>query len=75
MGLSGYVRKHRWIQYAAMISMVVLCILVAVILIEYSFQKKMNETNMENRCHEISASIVGGMTNALSAGENDRVRE
>ncbi len=30
---------------------------------------------MENRCNEISASIVGGMTNALSTGENDIVRD
>src|SRR3989339_867490 len=75
MGLSGYVKKHRWIQSAAMISMVVLCILVAVILIGYSYQKKMNEKNMENRCNEISASIVGGMTNALSTGDNDIVRD
>nr|NJM00873.1 hypothetical protein [Desulfobacula sp.] len=75
MGLSGYVKKHRWIHSAALISMVVLCILVAVILIEYSYQKKMNEKNMENRCNEISASIVGGMTGALSTGNNDMVRE
>jgi len=37
MGLSAYIKKHRWIQSAAMISMVVLCILVVVILIEYSY--------------------------------------
>ena len=75
MGLSGYFKKHRWIQSAAMISMVVLCILIAVILIEFSYQKNMNETNMESRCNEISASIVGSMTKALSIGDNDVVRE
>ena len=75
MGLSDYVDKHRWIQSAGMVSMVVLCILVAVILIEYSFQSNMNEKNMENRCNEISASIVGSMTKALSTGDNDIVRD
>jgi len=58
-----------------MISMVVLCILSVVIFIEYIYQKQMHDENMENRCKEISASIVGGMTDALSTGDNDIVRD
>ncbi len=34
----------------------------------------MHKENMPNRCREISASIVGGMTDALSIGDNDSVR-
>ena len=75
MGLSEYVERNSWIQSAVMISMVVLFILVAVILIQYSHQRSINEKNMESRCNEISTSIVGGMTNALSIGDNDIVRE
>ncbi len=75
MGLSDYVERNSWVQSAGMISMVVLCILVTVILIQYSHQRNINEKNMESRCNEISASIVGGMTNALSIGDNDIVRE
>ncbi len=75
MGLVSYYQRHGWIRSAFSISIVVLCILVAVIYIEYFFQKQMHDDNMENRCREISASIVGGMTDALSIGDNDVVRD
>ena len=38
------------------------------------YQKKLNDRNMESRCREISASIVGGMTHSLSIGDNDSVK-
>ncbi|MCF6246835.1 MAG: methyl-accepting chemotaxis protein [Desulfobacula sp.] len=75
MDLATYYKRHGWIRSALSISMVVLCILVVVICIEYFYQKQMHDDNMENRCREISASIVGGMTDALSIGDNDIVRE
>lgn len=75
MDLVGYYRKHGWIRSAIGISIVVLCILVTVIYIEYYFQKQMHHDNLESRCTEISASIVGGMTDALSVGDNDIVRD
>ncbi|MCP3872454.1 MAG: hypothetical protein GY699_04765, partial [Desulfobacteraceae bacterium] len=75
MDLAGYYKRHGWIRSASMISMVVLCILVAVICIGYFYQKQMHDESMENRCKEISASIVGGMTDALSIGDNDIVRD
>lgn len=75
MDLVQYYKRHGWIRSATMISLVVLSILIAVICIEYFFQKQMHDENMANRCKEISASIVGGMTDALSTGDNDKVRE
>lgn len=75
MGLASYMNKHSWIRSAVMISMVVFCILVAVICIGYFNQKDMNDENMQSRCKEISSSIVGGMTDALSTGDNDLVRD
>jgi methyl-accepting chemotaxis protein len=74
MGLIHYYEQHRWIRSAAMISLVVLSILIIIILAEVSFKQKMQHKNMTDRCREISASIVGGMTDALAAGENDVVR-
>ncbi|MFH2093290.1 MAG: methyl-accepting chemotaxis protein [Pseudomonadota bacterium] len=75
MDLIGYYRQHGWIRSAAMISLVVLLILIAVICIEYVYHKQMHDETMADRCREISASIVGGMTDALSTGDNDMVRE
>lgn len=75
MDLVTYYKRHGWIRSALMISVAVLCILIAVIYIEYFHQKNMHDENMENRCKEISASIVGGMTDALSTGDNDIVRD
>ncbi len=75
MDLFTYYKRHGWIRSAGTISMVVLCILIMVIYIEYSNQKEMHDENMANRCKEISASIVGGMTDALSIGDNDIVRD
>lgn len=75
MDLVSYYKRHGWIRSALAISMVVICILVAVICIGYFYQKEMHAENMENRCREISASIVGGMTDALSIGDNDIVRD
>ena len=74
MDLVSYYERHGWIKSAITISMVVVCILVLVICIGYFDQKDMHDKNMENRCKEISASIVGGMTGALSTGDNDIVR-
>ncbi|MCD4719859.1 MAG: hypothetical protein K8S13_08355 [Desulfobacula sp.] len=71
----SYYKRHGWIRSAITISMVVFCILVAVICIGYFFQKDMHDKNMENRCKEISAFIIGGMTDALSIGDNDIVRD
>ena len=75
MDLVSYYKRHGWIRSAITISMVVLCILVVVICIGYFYQKQMCDKNMESRCREISASIVGGMTDALSIGDNDLVRD
>lgn len=75
MGLASYYKQHGWIRSAISISIVVLCSLVTVIGVEYFFQKQIVDDNMENRCREISASIVGGMTDALSVGDNDVVRD
>ncbi|MFH2061219.1 MAG: methyl-accepting chemotaxis protein [Pseudomonadota bacterium] len=75
MDLVQYYKRHGWIRSATMISLVVLSILIAVICMEYFFQKQMHDENMANRCKEISASIVGGMTDALSTGDNDIVRD
>ena len=75
MDLVTYYKRHGWIRSATTISLLVLSILIAVICIEYFFQKEMHDENMENRCREISASIVGGMTDALSTGDNDIVRD
>lgn len=75
MDLITYYKKHGWIRSATAISIVILCILVVVICIGYFSQKKMQDKNLEQRCREISASIVGGMTYALSTGDNDSVQE
>ncbi|NOX35496.1 MAG: hypothetical protein GXP56_17495 [Deltaproteobacteria bacterium] len=74
MDLFSYYKRHGWIRSAMTISMVVLCILVAVICIGYFYHKDIHSEAMENRCKEISASIVGGMTDALSTGDNELVR-
>ncbi len=75
MDLIHYYKQHRWIRSAAMISLVVLSILTGIIFTELFFQNQMHNENMNSRCKEISTSIVGGMTDALAAGENDVVRE
>ncbi len=74
MELANYYKQHGWIRSALAVSVVVLVILVAVICIEYFYQKKMHDETMENRCREVSASIVGAMNDALSTGDNDVVR-
>lgn len=75
MDLVTYYKRHGWFRSAISISAVVLCILVIVICIGYFSQKQMYEENMESRCREVTASIVGGMTDALSVGNNDIVRD
>ena len=42
-------------------------------LYEYFYQKEINDENMESRCREISTTIVGAMTYALSIGDNNVV--
>ncbi len=75
MDLVAYYKKHGWIRSAIAISIVNLCILIAVTCIGYFSQKNMHDNNMEKRCMEISASIIGGMTHALSTGDNESVIE
>jgi methyl-accepting chemotaxis protein len=75
MDLIQYYKRHGWIRSAIAISLVVIVILVAVISIEHYFQRQLNDKHMENRCNEISASIIGGMTDALAIGDNDTVRD
>ena len=75
MDLIQYYKRHGWIRSAIKISIVVTAILVIVISIQNYFQKKLNDDHMENRCNEISASIIGGVTDALSIGDNDIVRD
>ncbi|MCG8639899.1 MAG: methyl-accepting chemotaxis protein [Desulfobacterales bacterium] len=75
MDLLHYYKRHGWIRSAALISLVVLSILIVIIFTESYFQKQMHDEIMADRCRELSASIVGGMTDALSVGENDIVRQ
>lgn len=75
MDLIRYYRQHRWIRSAALISLVVLSVLGAVLFTAVHFQQKMQNENMADRCKEISASIIGGMTDALARGDNDVVRD
>ncbi len=75
MDLVSYYKKHGWIRSATAISIVILFILVVVICIGYFSQKQMYDKNLKQRCEEITASIVGGMTYALSIGDNEGVQE
>lgn len=75
MNLVRYYKEHGWIRSAVAVSAVMFFILVMIIAIGYFFQKSMLDQQMEDRCNEISASIVGGMTDSLAVGDNETVKQ
>ncbi len=75
MSLVTYYREHGWIRSAVAVSAIMIVILAVIILMGYFFQKAIIDRQGEIRCREISASIVGGMTDALAVGDNETVRQ
>jgi len=75
MGLGTYYKEHDWVRSAAAVSMTVFVLLLVLVVIGLRFQNTMFNKQEELRCTGLTESIIAGMTDALSKGKNDRIRE
>ncbi len=75
MRIAHFFREHMWARTLTTLSLVILLVIGAVITLGIVTQKKMIKDEVNRQGEILIATIEGGMDDALSAGNNDLVRQ